>query len=74
MITPWREIAGYKCSECGDPASHFFASKKASFPLCCQCHQKMGSYYQIPLFSAEDTKFAHEMIAKEKREQNKYGD
>jgi hypothetical protein len=69
LITPWREVAGYNCQWCGLPASHFHGG-----PTCCQCHQKMGSHYQIPLFTPEDIKFAHEMVAKEKRIANKYED
>jgi len=63
VLTGWREIAGYKCVECGEPASHFYDGKA----FCCKCHG--GNY-----FSPEDVKFAHEMVAKEKRIVNKYED
>jgi len=69
-ICTWQEIAGHMCYKCRKPATHFVDEG----PMCCQCHQKMGSHFLIPLFSPEDTKFAHEMVLKERRAANKYDD
>ncbi|KKN33872.1 hypothetical protein LCGC14_0799520 [marine sediment metagenome] len=33
-ITPWEEVIGEHCYECGNYASHIYGS----IYLCCQCH------------------------------------
>lgn len=33
-LTLWEAIVGYKCEECGKPATHFYVIG----PLCCECH------------------------------------
>jgi len=37
--TPWNEIRGYNCVECGGPATHFYGN----VPICCECHAGPGS-------------------------------
>ena len=37
--TPWEEIRGYNCVECGGPATHCYGNA----PLCCKCHAGPGS-------------------------------
>jgi hypothetical protein len=63
-ITPWENIAGYKCGKCENLASHFYDD---DLPICCLCHQKIGSHFLLPLFTAEDTRIAHEMVISKRR-------
>lgn len=32
--TPWDEIRGYNCVDCGGAATHFYGTD----PICCDCH------------------------------------
>lgn len=32
--TPWEEIVGHECIDCGGPATHWYGD----IPWCCQCH------------------------------------
>lgn len=33
-VTPWDEIVGYTCIDCGKWATHFYFG----VPTCCKCH------------------------------------
>lgn len=46
--TPWDEIRGYNCGDCGGPATHFYGD----FPICCDCHAGPGQGL-IPRAQAE---------------------
>lgn len=34
MMTPWDEIVGYTCLDCGKWATHWYGD----VPICCACH------------------------------------
>lgn len=34
MMTPWDEIVGYTCVDCGKWATHWYGH----WPICCACH------------------------------------
>lgn len=58
-MTPWEDIVGESCTNCGKPASHFWSTD----PICCQCHG--GN-----VFSAEETAAIHERILQKRESEN----
>jgi len=40
--TPWKDIAGRLCAQCGMPASHYYGNS----PFCCQCGGGICTAYE----------------------------
>lgn len=47
-MTPWEDIVGEKCSQCGGYATHWYGYS----PLCCDCHGGK-------IISQEEAKIVH---------------
>jgi hypothetical protein len=58
-VTTWEEIAGYACSSCGKPATHFYGMAIPEHAVCCDCHT--GSFGG-GLYTAKEAADAHARV------------
>ena len=59
-LTPWEEIVGYTCLDCGKWATHWYGD----IPICCACHYgepggaDEGEYMRLAAIEM-NTRFQH---------------